>query len=260
METQYRCLLDKWPNHAGLVSHHRPVLVLATQGLADPLIESLQSDFIATSGDLISVITSLKMMHIYFRLKSETFDYRPHRGRFSGLTRQPYRVAKSDRSEVLLRLESSELERFRNYAANIEEAPAKILGKTWAWQITEPDFTVRSHATLGNLNDNRMVDPKDRHNCLTWFSTAPLGDQGYSVIKLLEMAESDIHNEAHSYIVAFYRYLVAAAPQARVPGMVYWTKSSLAVAKRKILDEPNFLNDFYSVSATSPLDLANGSR
>jgi hypothetical protein len=245
--------LKNWSGIAGFVDGPRPAVVLSKHGLTDDEVFRLRSDFLAASSDLIACILSIKMMHIYFRLGEETLDYRPHRGPFSGLVSADYRPGKTDRAEALIRLTAEELARLREYAANITRSPSAVLGKPHPLQFREPDFTVRDHRTVGRLDANSLLDSNLRHNCLTWFTTAPIGDRATPLWKLLGMSESDLLNEAHSYIVPFHRYLAESAPAERVPGIVLWTSAPLAETMDRVRHDPKYLSEFYSSPAAAPV-------
>lgn len=246
METIFKDLLKKWPHHAACVLSQRPTLVLSKSGLNKIELASLQEDFLhATDENTLSIVTSLKMMHVYIRQGFDLYDYRPHRGVFSGLSKSDYKVGNSDRAEILLRLNPQEMNHFKIYIKSIFESPRKTLGKCWPLQLREPDFTVRSHLTEGELFQNQLLNPQDRHNCLTWFTTAPLGAAKNSVMNLLGMSSSDIEAEAHSYIVAFYRFLIQSACDQRVPGLIFWTNDPVEQAISKIQSQNSMLLDFY---------------
>lgn len=246
METRFAPLLKQWPRNAVWVDGPRPVLVLSKHELGHESVERLRSEMILACGDeLVSCILSIKMMHIYFRFGDLTLDYRPHRGPFSGLVEAEYRPGKTDRVEALLRLSPPELGRFREYAANILRAPAKVLGRPHPLQLTEPDFTVREHQTLGSLDDNTFCDARLRHNCLTWLTTAPLGEGCEPLWRLLGMEATALEKEAHSYIIPFHHFLVRSASIERVPASVYWTTLPIAEATSRVRTNPTFGSDFY---------------
>ena len=252
METRILPFLTKWPNHVRLLPGQKSILVLSKDGLSGPDLLELQADFIEHCGpDVISIILSLKMMHIYFRMGARTFDYRPHRGVLSGLSISDYHSGRGDRVEVLMRMNGPERVRFQTYQANILRSPSTTLGKSFPLSLREPDFTLRSQLTRGSLEDNRLLNLGERHNCLSWFTTARLGTNGESVIELLRMNDTDIMNEAHSYIVAFYKFLCASPEKDRVPGFVFWTQWPAAEAIDRIRIEPHWLEQFYSGTVSS---------
>lgn len=231
----------------------RPVLVLSRAGLSSRDDEALSRDYTQGLGsDLLSVIISIKMMHVYFSHKGETLDYRPHRGPFSGLTTAPYRLGKTDRAECVFRLTAEEQGRLQQYISNIRKSPATVLGTPHGLSLVEPDFTVRSHSTNAKLEDNRLLDRDARHNCLTWLTTAPIGDNGEQFLKLFGMKECDLFCEAHSYIVAFHEFLLHRAPKERVPLVALWTQDPLEVAVQRVKTDPDSLRRIHTRAAPAP--------
>lgn len=240
MET-LKTLSAKWPNQVRLLEWHRPLLILSKHGLSSAQLDQLRHDFVVECGhQLVSVITSIKMMHIYFRIESQTYDYRPHRGPFSRVSVSPFRLGSSDRLEILMRLTDEEIENFFEYVDHIQKNPTKVLGKSYPLSLREPDFTVRSHRTNAALADNRLIEAKDRHNCMTWFSTAPIGESKMRILEILKMSDADISDEAHSYIVAFCRFLAFKESAGRVEGAVLWTSADLETAVRNVQTLPDY--------------------
>ena len=115
---QTRPLLAKWPNHISLEFTDRPVLIISTKYLSSTKKINLKNDllaFLCESPQLISLVLSMKQNHIYFRIGNQTYDYRPHRGKLSRIATSEYRVAKTDRSELLLNFDSVELSNLKKY-------------------------------------------------------------------------------------------------------------------------------------------------
>jgi hypothetical protein len=194
----------------------------------------------------VSFILSLKMMHIYFRIGSKSFDYRPHRGPLSGIATSDYRAAESDRVEITLQFSPTEFQNILIYIENIKNNRKQVLGDAYPLQLSETDFTNLETRTRGQLNQNQFLKSDAKHNCLTWFTTAPIGEDFRSVSSLLGMDYSDFNQEAHSYIVAFYRFCLSRARSDRIAGIVWWTQHNEEQARRILENDPNYLLNFYS--------------
>lgn len=251
METQLRRLKSKWSKHAELAFTDRPILVLSTRGLNAIKREKLKQDIVkelSTDGNktLLSVIISMKMNHIYFRLNNKTYDYRPHRGAFSRIAESDYRIAKSDRSEILLTLTELETKQLEKYIQNIMKNREAVLGPCWPFSLVDPNFSVYSYHTNGSLNNNHLKDKNVKHNCLTWLTTAPIGENGQNLISLLNMQKLDIDNEVHSYIVQFYRFLLKVNSKNRAPAVLLWTKDEVKSVKDKLEKDRSYLTEFYT--------------
>ena len=246
MEAEIDEFIKKWPLHAAWEKQTRPILVLSTSKLSASEINELRTDFVNACGEsYLSCILSLKMMHIYFRVGNQTFDYRPHQGIFSRLVQSDYRLGETDRAEALIHLKPEELNHLRIYKKNITNCSRNVLGKPHPLQLREPDFAVRVHETQEKLHANSFCSEEAKHNCLTWLTTAPLGTQSEPVWKLLGMSLSDLKNQSHSYIIPFYQHLVTSAPLYRVPAIVIWSQSPLESVLSKIHQSPNFVEAFY---------------
>lgn len=249
MENRFEELLKLWPEQVRLVTGKRPVLILSVNGLRPGAQERLKNDMldiVEKDAGTLSVILSMKQGHVYFRLGREIYDYRPHRGNFSRVARSDYRLPNSDRSEVQLTLSAYELEQFHKYVSNIDKNREQVLGEAHPLQLFEPDFTVRAHETKGTLEDNKFLDQKSIHNCLTWLTTAPLGKNNENLMTLLGMTAEDIEKETHSYIVQFYRFLLKSVPVERTPMVIFWTTQKVEEVQSWIESSDDYLYKFYA--------------
>jgi hypothetical protein len=117
--------------------------------------------------------------------------------------------------------------------------------------LFDPDFTIHEYQTVGSLSNNAFVNHSIKHNCLSWFTTAPIGINGQSIMQMLGMKADDISNECHSYVVAFHKYLIQKAFAENVtslsvneirPAMItYWTNQPIDQARLLINSNPNLL-------------------
>src|SRR5437899_2366196 len=90
-EARFANLASRWPNHVAWLPWYRDLLLISQHGLNSTDVEQIKFDFLSLVSssevfdELVSVVTSIKMMHVYFRMREKTVDYRPHRGAFSGM-------------------------------------------------------------------------------------------------------------------------------------------------------------------------------
>lgn len=250
MEARFQKLLTNYNESTLSVSHPFPLLIVSTYQLTGKETSTLKLEILEALRPSqqfvpISAIFSMKMMHIYFNTPLGVLDYRPHRGQFSRLVLSDYRAPKADRVEPVLILKRLEWEKLKNYTNSILRDPSSVLGDAHPLSIREPDFTVCSTDTEGMIHQNRFLDPGVKHNCLTWLTLAPIGENGTRLIDLLGCSFGPSSPQAHSYIVDFYHYLLREASQQRVRHLIYWTQKKLSIATREVYENPKFLTEFY---------------
>lgn len=222
------------------------LLVASQHGLSPHQWENLNKAIITSIPTTsISLIFSMRQMHVYFRVGHEIFDYRPHLGRFSTLHQSHFRPAITDRVELILPLTTSELENFHRYIKAIRLSRSRVLGATHALRLTEPNFTVLDHKTHQKIDNNQFINSDSIHNCLTWFTLAPIGLNGESICEQEKFTLSDYQAEMHSYICAFYSYWATNTSSHREPSFLLATKIPLDEA-RHLATTTKLIQEYYS--------------
>lgn len=224
----------------------RSILQISTSGLDDICLEILRREFLGALGpNLLGALVSHQSdPHAFFRVGAESCDlFSWQVGEPRQLRRQPYRLAKRFRVEAGIQLSENELQSFSAYIANIERDYKATLGPAapkiiYKGEVVH-DFNVRCVQTNLRENDNRMIDGS-HHNCLTWFTTAPVGSNR-SLWSLVDATSDErIKFDRYSWTVPFAHFLLMSQDDFRLPFLILQSKESLSAIDRNLRD-PRYL-------------------
>lgn len=212
----------------------RDVLVISTYGLSEKEREKLsKSDLGIFKGSAVSMWIKPKEWleggHMRVRYGNQQSDFRGignRQGKFHLVDfdvddsrfqhKKNTRSINDQRIEAVVMLAPSEYQLAGAYIRSAAANQDRVLGKGLNIEGPAPsDFHRKT-------DDNLPVE--GCHNCATWFSTAPIGENGQTLFELLGLKlEQSTHNRVHKWIP----FLLGAAPTDRVPLILYWTPDPL---------------------------------
>ncbi len=202
---------------------HRDILVISV----DELTESernflINSDLGVLNAPTISI--AIKQTpenwggHARVRIGKNVFDFEAKAKDEGKFNVNDFRLLrKGSRIEIPIKLSSEESERAKIYTALAAANRHAVLGKS-SGPMGPGLSEVRRR-----LSDNRPFE--GCHNCGTWFSMAPLGENGETLFELLGLERQQ---GIHSRMVRWMPFLIGGAPLERVPLLIYWTVKPLS--------------------------------
>jgi phosphoglycolate phosphatase-like HAD superfamily hydrolase len=218
LDRRLQGFVERWPQHSRLVdgvpfvfgkgSQQRQVLVLAMAGLDDDSADRFQADLISTIGtDTVSFPLRYRAEHLRTRIGILAF----------ALSAEGVRVDEYEgpwrrrRLETLLTLSQSEMLRLRRAVGAVIENTLETLGP-----ITLEAGCRRTQAQL----DNNRPNDGGLHNCTTWITLAPIGDEGEDLATLAQMPA---HWESHDNPGWWSMFLTGASRSERAKTVLYWS-------------------------------------
>ncbi|MFZ4714563.1 MAG: hypothetical protein ACOYL6_12650 [Bacteriovoracaceae bacterium] len=223
-------LLQLWPNnvrliedvivksssHVGDFERKKKFLVLSFDGLSDNKIAQLKKDYTSyLSYNAVSMPMGKGTGHLYTRVGNKVFDHD-----LTGFKSVEYEFSLySERMESFISLSDQEFNHLRWYIHSIEKNYEEAMG---SFSIDGP------HSSQGKLDQNRGVGCS--HNCTTWLTLAPVGDEGQSLKSLIKGKNYDIHRDPGWWTL----YLQTKSPDERSPFVVYMADKSWNEIEQKI--------------------------
>ena len=201
---------------AGDLEKKKKFLLISFDGLSDSQIELLKNDYIETlSHNTISMPLGKSTGHLYTRIGSKVYDHD-----ISGFKSTDYEFSLlSERMETFVTFSEEEFLNFRQYVQNIESHYKETIG----------DFSLQGPMeSEGNLASN--VGKGCSHNCTTWLTLAPVGQEGQTLKSLVKGKNYDIHRDPGWWNL----YLQTKTPDERNPFVVYMADKSFAEIERKV--------------------------
>jgi phosphoglycolate phosphatase-like HAD superfamily hydrolase len=208
----------RWPRHSRLVegvpfvfgqqSTPRSVLVLAMNGLSDDEFEHFRQDYLDSIGcDTISFPCRRRAEHLRTRIGHLALALSPEGVRVDFYA-PPWQRR---RMEAVVELEPKEMNRLRCYLGAVVDDTLGMLGP----------ITLGSgcRTGVGRTDDNRPADG-GMHNCTTWVTLAPVGEDGRDLATLVQMPDSWTSHDNPGW---WSMFLTGASRSPRVHTVVYWT-------------------------------------
>ena len=228
-------LKKKWRKHAS----HRPVFVLSTHGMSRRELNdrTKRLNEILDQGT-ISFPTKERYVHLLMRKggRNHSYGWLINSWFPLGLYRTiRYKIPRTRRIEPVFKLSETEMKNLDTYIANIRrKGYRRMLG----WYTFDGDMK-----TVGKLDDNRGLTRG--HNCTTWITSAPIGENGETVSEL-----SGVQPTQHvtSNIGWWNCFLASNAPLGRVPFIIYWSPQPMdKILSDEVISNLSFKWDFKKV-------------
>lgn len=242
--------LEKHPGHARLVegvpfkkkpessknTSLRPVLALSFHGLADQEKERLLADYRELmTGPFVSFYLWERTTHLFLQNDGKFYDFgfwvipffgRELKTKFYRFRDREIKLPNSRRLEPVVAVNAAEKANLAAYTANLFRLGyRKMLG---------PYFDPGSQASVGKLDDNRG---NPGHNCTSWITTAPIGENNECFIELLGTTRGHQIGTNPGWWAHWMLYF--ATPE-RVPLVIYWSPEPMAdiLANQVVTGQP----------------------
>lgn len=151
--------------------------------------------------------------HLYTKVGTKTLDH------LNGVNEKDYYLSTSDHFETLVQLSDEEFHNLKLYAQYSTKKYKKTIGGFLY------DGAMQSK---GRLNDNCGVGAN--HNCTSWMTLAPIGNNGESIKELVGASAWDVHRNPGWW----QSFLAGKTGNDRVPFVVYFSTSPLATSLEKV--------------------------
>jgi|GEM_PF-1210579 len=239
LEERLAAFQAKWSDHVTIIDdvgfefraesgkvlrQRKKILAISTRGLSDAKSAALTRDYLdAIASGTVSFPLGEGGGHLYTRVGNRTVDY------YGDFTVNEYRGSTSRRLEPVITLKPDEEFNLRVYLENAEADTLGVIGDS-AYN------GVANARTRGKLDDNRPI--AGGHNCTSWLCTAPIG---VSRKPLMALTKATTAIEVHTNPGWWSHWLTGAAPEERVPVVVYWDSGkSLAQIKSEVVSGARF--------------------
>ena len=201
---------------AGDLEKKKKFLVISFDGLSDSQIELLKKDYVESlSHNAISMPLGKSTAHLYTRIGAKVYDHD-----ISGFKSSDYDFSLlSERMEAFVTFSDEEFLNFRQYVQNIETHYKETIGDFSLQGPMESGGQVSSNLGLGCS-----------HNCTTWLTLAPVGNEGQTLKSLVKGKNYDIHRDPGWWNL----YLQTKSPDERNPFVVYMADKSFAEIEKKV--------------------------
>jgi hypothetical protein len=250
MPAKLSSFLEKHPGHVRLVegvpfkkklessknTSLRPVLVLSFHGLTNPQKEQLLADYRdLMTGPYVSFYLWERTTHLFFQNDGKFYDFgfwvipffgRELKTKFYRFRDREIKLPNSRRLEPVVAVSAAEKANLTAYFGNLfRKGYRKMLG---------PYFDPGSQASVAKIDDNRG---NPGHNCTSWITTAPIGENGECFIELLGTTRGHQIGTNPGWWAHWMLYF--ASPE-RVPFVNYWSPEPLAeiLAKQVVPGQP----------------------
>lgn len=198
---------------------NRNLLVISLHDMRFDDRDSLKAKLLeAVSGESISHPLGSGAGHLYSRVGKEVYDY------FPTYRKSDYSTSYGDRLEPVVLLKSQELAKLKTYVTNMYKLRDQALG---------PGNYDGTTSSVGKLDDNRPLCGIG-HNCTSWMTTAPIGENGERYFQLLG---GDFAKDQYAVNPGWLLlYLATEADPQRVPYMIYFTQQPVDSIKIDTLE------------------------
>lgn len=190
----------------------RGMLVISTDGLSKEQKKNVKAKYLqALARDVVTFPGDSGPDHLHARVGQWVFDW------IDSITRKKYSTSTNGRIEPIIALSPTEIARLEYYIENVNGKPGRVLGEFDSDGLDQPQ------KVKGSLLNNK---PKDgcEHNCTSWFSTAPIGENGERLSELVgaEIGSPHIRGEVFNSPFKWPGWLIGGASKARTPFIVIW--------------------------------------
>lgn len=201
----------------------KDVLLISLKGMSEGELEQLREEYLAlVERESISFPLPERSKHLITRIGRKTYNYGfPLIPQFPKFRTRDWKIPSKKRLEAHLILSKKEKSHLETYLANILKRRRKTIG---GFKWTGLQFT------NGKLENNRTI--KHGHNCTSWISTAPIGEDGEP---LLELMGTERSNEIGTNPGWWNSWILSNSPEGRIPFVIYWDHAPLEKLKEKIL-------------------------
>lgn len=229
--------LEKYPGHARLVegvpfkkklessknTSLRPVLALSFHGLGRAEKKQFLADYRALmTGPFVSFYLWERTTHLLLQNDGKFFDFgfwvipimgHDFKTKLYRFRRREIKLPNSRRLEPVVAVTAAEKSNIATYIANLFRLGyQRMLGRY---------FDPGSQASVGKLEDNRG---NPGHNCTSWITTAPIGENGECFIELLGTTRGHQIGTNPGWWAHWMLYFASAE---RVPLVIYWSPDPL---------------------------------
>lgn len=197
-------------NEPKLFAGHRDILVVSLNGMDSMRRAELRADLLRSlSKESISHPLKSEATHLLNRVGDSVFHY------FYGYNHERYEMPSSLRLEPVILLTPVEHQRLDQYISNMYSKKNAALGPGHYDGATE---------SVGKLDDNRPTCGIG-HNCTSWITTAPIGQNGE---RYFELMGADLSKDPYAVNPGWWLlYLATTAPKERIPFLIYFTQNPL---------------------------------
>lgn len=195
---------------AGKFQQTKKVLVVSI-----PSDEALMAQFLADYNKYFShnAISFSGGGHLYTKVGTKTLDH------LSKITEKEYYISKSDHFETIVQLSDQEFQNLKTYAHYSTKKYKSTVGK----------FEYEGPMTAKGAMTNNCGVGKG-HNCTSWITLAPIGENAESLKQLIGASTWDVHRNPGWW----QTYLGTKANNERVPFVVYFSTGPMNTALEKI--------------------------
>lgn len=200
---------------SGMFQQSKKVLVISVPSEAEAAAQFLKDYHKHFSHNAVSFSGS---GHLYTKMGTKTLDH------LNGVNEKDYYISTSEHFETLVQLSDEEFNNLKMYAHySTKKYKQTIGGFTY-------DGTMRSK---GELKNNCGIGSK--HNCTSWITLAPIGNNGESIKELVGASAWDVHRNPGWW----QAFLGGKTSSERVPFVVHFSAGPLATSLEKIKSGAN---------------------
>lgn len=201
----------------------RETLVISSAGLNKKRRENLLAEYREMmAGDFISFSVWERSTHLFLQLGGKFFDFgfwvipywfgKHIKTKLYRFRQRRILFPQSRRLEPVIALKEKETQRLGLYLGLLAKDHKQILGNYY-----DPGC----QDTNGRIDDNRA---RLGHNCTSWVTTAPIGDDGKC---LLEILGTERAHEIGTNPGWWVNWILHGAIADRIPAVIYWTPEKL---------------------------------